>query len=186
MASASTLPSEGKALPELLLLKKKLLICNCLEESPCPGFSSQCAHHFQWGRNNYFIHMSSTYQLRIADNNLMMPTLAALITLFKGRIKQRKNQLSLLQSECWFTVHSWSNLLKLFWGRFLFINTGFRDTSPAEQMQTPVRAANNKALLVKGKWEGNGARVGQQQRKLLASKDCSTWNQYWGKTDRVE
>lgn len=50
--------------------------------------------------------MSSTYQLRIADNNLMMPTLAALITLFKGRIKQRKNQLSLLQSECWFTVHS--------------------------------------------------------------------------------
>lgn len=183
MASASTLPLEGKTSPELLLPEKTLLICNCLEESPCPGFSSQRAHHFQWGRNNSFIHTSSIYQLTIADNDSMMPTLAAPTPLFKGRTNV---QLSLLQSECWFTVHSWSNLLKLFWGWLLFINTGFGDTSPAEQMQTSVRAANNQVLLVKGTWERNAGGVGQRQRKLLASKDCSTWHQYWGKTDRVE
>lgn len=87
---------EGKPSPELLLPEKKRFISNHLEESPS---KSKCAHSFQRGRNNSFIHTSSVYQLRIAEDNLTMPTLAAPIPL----------QLSLLQTEHWFTVHSWSN-----------------------------------------------------------------------------
>ena len=100
---------EGKPSPELLLEKKRL-ISSHLEESPS---KSKCAHSFQRGRNNSFIHTSSIYQLRIAEDNLTMPTLAAPVPLLKGRTKV---QLSLLQIERWFTVHSWSNQLKLFWG----------------------------------------------------------------------
>lgn len=110
---------EGKTSPELLLLEKKRFISNRLQESPS---ESKRAHSFQRGRNNSFIHTSSTDQLRIAEDNSLMPTLAAPILLLKGRTKV---QLPLLQTQRWFTVHSWNNQLKLFWGRRLSINTGF-------------------------------------------------------------